>query len=267
MLNVTKFHSFLQNVLLQSVRVEVDIVDLFDFAQESTRNWKEGNEIFKNNHVIVVGVTKVAGESIHIFCSCLRGSNPSEPPREIRMVTSSELRNWEISCSCPAGKFRCKHQFACLLFIHRNKDLEILSATDVRQQWGKVAKIQAEALYEPVPLSGLCNHRKRNTSATVSDDLSSSIFNLFISELPGSALAKSMIGRNTLRPTESEMESSALPSAELHIDRRRSVGRAVAVWSLLPSWINPFSAQASAENEIVHILQPTQPPPPPSWNQ
>lgn len=119
MLNVTKFHSFLQNVLLQSVRVEVDIVDLFDFAQESTRNWKEGNEIFKNNHVIVVGVTKVAGESIHIFCSCLRGSNPSEPPREIRMVTSSELRNWEISCSCPAGKFRCKHQFACLLFIHR----------------------------------------------------------------------------------------------------------------------------------------------------
>lgn len=64
---------------------------------------------------------------------------------------------------------------------YRNKDLEILSATDVRQQWGKVAKIQAEALYEPVPLSGLCNQRKRNTSATVSDDLSSSIFNLFIS--------------------------------------------------------------------------------------
>lgn len=64
---------------------------------------------------------------------------------------------------------------------YRNKDLEILSATDVRQQWGKVAKIQAAVLYEPVPLSGLCNHRKRNTSATVSDVLSSSIFNLFIS--------------------------------------------------------------------------------------
>lgn len=64
---------------------------------------------------------------------------------------------------------------------YRNKDLEILSATDVRQQWGKVAKIQAEALYEPVPLSGLCNQHKKETSTTISNELSSSIFNLFIS--------------------------------------------------------------------------------------
>lgn len=100
---------FFQNALLQSVRVEIDIVDLFDFAEGSIRNWKEGNEVFKNNHVIVAGVTKIVGDSVHIFCSCLRGSNPSEPPREIKMVTSKLLKDWEIWCSCPAGNYRCKH--------------------------------------------------------------------------------------------------------------------------------------------------------------
>lgn len=54
---------------LQTVRVEIDIVDLFDFAEGSTRNWKEGNEIFKNNHVILAGVTKVVDEAVHIFSS------------------------------------------------------------------------------------------------------------------------------------------------------------------------------------------------------
>lgn len=110
---------FSQNALLQSVRVEIDIVDLFDFAEGSIRNWKEGNEVFKNSHVIVAEVTKIVGDSVHIFCSCLRGSNPSEPPREIKMVTSKLQKDWEIRCSCPAGNYRCKHQFACLLFIHR----------------------------------------------------------------------------------------------------------------------------------------------------
>lgn len=35
------------------------------------------------------------------------------------MVTSRLLKDWKIWCSCPAGNYRCKHQFACLLFIHR----------------------------------------------------------------------------------------------------------------------------------------------------
>ncbi|XP_062704037.1 uncharacterized protein LOC134286441 [Aedes albopictus] len=166
------------NIFLQTVRVEIDIVDLFDFADGSKRNWKEGNEVFKNGHVMVAGVTKVEGSSVHIFCSCLRGSNPSEPPREVRMITSSELKKWEMRCTCPAGNYRCKHQFACLLYIHRNKDLEILSSTDVRQQWGKVAKIQSENLYEPVTLSELCNQRKR-VSPELSDEICSSILNLF----------------------------------------------------------------------------------------
>lgn len=106
-------------MLMDTVRVDIDIVDLFDFAEESRRNWLEGNQLYKNNHVIIIGITKADGEKLHIFCSCLRGSNPSDPPREVKMISSSVLKNWEMHCSCPAGNFRCKHQFACLLYIHK----------------------------------------------------------------------------------------------------------------------------------------------------
>lgn len=108
----------LQDVLYQIIRVEVDIVDLFEYAEGSRRNWVEGNQIFKNDHVIIAGVTKIEGDQIHVFCSCLRGSNPSEPPRQVNIVTSTLFKNWSLHCSCPAGNHRCKHKFACLLFIH-----------------------------------------------------------------------------------------------------------------------------------------------------
>ncbi|XP_062565924.1 uncharacterized protein LOC134228157 [Armigeres subalbatus] len=183
---------------LYNVRVEVDIVDLFEFAQGSRRNWLEGNEVFKNNHVLIAGVSKVVDDTFHIFCSCLRGSNPAEPPREIYMVASQYLQDWEMRCTCTAGNYRCKHLFTCLLYIHQIKDLEMLSSTDIRQQWGKVAKIQAANLYDPAPLSSLCNQRKKTISDVMSDDLATSILKLFITELPDSALAKSLAGRSIL---------------------------------------------------------------------
>ncbi|XP_065077266.1 uncharacterized protein LOC135700633 [Ochlerotatus camptorhynchus] len=186
---------------MDTIRVNIDIVDLFEFAKESRRHWIEGNELYKNNHVIIVGVTKIDGPHIHIFCSCLRGSNPSDPPREVNITTSQLFQNWSMHCSCPAGNFRCKHQFACLLFIHNKKDLDALSPTDVRQRWGKIAKNQAENLYEPIPLSKLCGQRKKSSSVSLTDELTDELLNVFVTGLPNSALAKSIRGRNIHVPS------------------------------------------------------------------
>ncbi|XP_021706686.1 uncharacterized protein LOC110678311 [Aedes aegypti] len=203
-----------RDVLYQTIRVEVDIVNLFEYAEENRRNWVEGNQIFKNNHVVIEGVTKLEGDQIHVFCSCLRGSNPSEPPRQDNIVTSTLFKNWSIHCSCPAGNHRCKHKFACLLFIHTTKVLEVLTATDVKQRWGKVAKVQAENLYTSIPLSGLCIQRSKAAGSEISDELSKELFKMFIAELPESALAKSFKGRNVIvrsKDQSQEQHQGVLP--------------------------------------------------------
>ncbi|XP_055526172.1 uncharacterized protein LOC129718944 [Wyeomyia smithii] len=70
------------------------------------------------------------------------------------------------------------------------------TVTDVKQEWGKAARAQTENLYEPIPLNKICNQRQSCHSATISDELCDDLFQLFITELPDSALAKSVRGRN-----------------------------------------------------------------------
>ncbi|XP_062551570.1 uncharacterized protein LOC134216782 [Armigeres subalbatus] len=237
---VLNFH-LLQNLFLHTIRVDVDIVDLFDFAEKSRRNWIEGNQLFKNNHVLIAGATKIKGSQIHIFCSCLRGSNPSEPPRQVNIVTSTNFKDWQIHCSCPAGNHHCKHKFACLLYIHTTKELEVLSATDIRQQWGKVAKVQSETMYSPVPLSGLCNQRSKPAGANISDDLCNSILQLFITELPASALAKSFKGRNVLARNDQQDEELVQ-----HVVPAEGTGKDISHIPL-PSWNSQRPPQKSTK--------------------
>lgn len=124
--HVNKNHStngfkwfFLKDIAISTVVVNIDIVDLFDYAQESRRTWIEGNQVYQSNHVLIVGCTGRDGNKLQLFGSCLRASNPKEHPREVNITTATLFRNWEISCTCPAGRFKCKHQCACLVYIHK----------------------------------------------------------------------------------------------------------------------------------------------------
>ena len=64
--------------------------------------------------------------------------------------------------------------------IFSKKDLDALSPTDVRQRWGKVAKNQAENLYEPIPLHKLCEQRKSSSAVSLTDELVDKLFNIFV---------------------------------------------------------------------------------------
>lgn len=95
----------------------MQLLDIFDFAAGGSRLVQEGERVFNAAHLLIVGVEQVHEDGVNIFSTCLQSSSPSSEPHVIKIRTKESFSQWSLTCTCKAGKGKCKHQMAVLYHL------------------------------------------------------------------------------------------------------------------------------------------------------
>ncbi|XP_049273651.1 uncharacterized protein LOC119399435 [Rhipicephalus sanguineus] len=91
----------------------------------------------------------------------LQTSSINKEPHELEIAVK-ERQVTGASCSCKAGQHKCKHMVALLLHIHATETFDVLSSTDMPQQWGKEQLTDARKKYQPRLIAELpCSKKPR----------------------------------------------------------------------------------------------------------
>lgn len=153
--------------------------DIIDYLGDATRPLKAGLDLYKSQHVINAGKANVSDDAIDVYGQVLQSSDPRGVPHDIKItgVRPNNVEDWLAVCSCKAGLgHKCKHIFAVLLYILKyvktskvrkinqkasyicsSKDnLEVMSCTDVEQQWGITAREKSIQPFDAKLISDLC---------------------------------------------------------------------------------------------------------------
>lgn len=102
---------------IDTCEVRVQLLDIFDFAAGGSRLVQEGERVFNAAHLLIVGVEQVHEDGVNIFSTCLQSSSPSSEPHVIKIRTKESFSQWSLTCTCKAGKGKCKHQMAVLYHL------------------------------------------------------------------------------------------------------------------------------------------------------
>lgn len=81
-------------------------MDLLNFGGPNMM--KNGDAVWKADHVLMCGVSSVGTTTCTIEAMCLQSSHPNDTPHTITLKTAIEFKDWKFNCSCKAGG-RCKH--------------------------------------------------------------------------------------------------------------------------------------------------------------
>ncbi|XP_040358388.2 uncharacterized protein LOC120843240 [Ixodes scapularis] len=137
-----------------SVQVTLPLSSINEYvAQEfaTSRLLLEGEAVLEAGHVVTCSVKEKVDSNSTFVGFVLQTSALSRDPHEVEIVVK-EKTVAAASCSCKAGSYKCKHIVAMLLYIHATKVFEILSSTDLPQQWGKSQKQGVKDKYAPRPI-------------------------------------------------------------------------------------------------------------------
>lgn len=89
------------------------------YLENSHRPLKEGENLWRNGHVLKVGVKRFVGIGAEILGFVVQTSNIRGAPHEVAL-TCRNSKDWSVKCSCKAGLGRkCKHAVAVLLHVQR----------------------------------------------------------------------------------------------------------------------------------------------------
>ncbi|KAM7290069.1 uncharacterized protein ISCGN_026741 [Ixodes scapularis] len=149
-----------------SVQVTLPLSSINEYvAQEfaTSRLLLEGEAVLEAGHVVTCSVKEKVDSNSTFVGFVLQTSALSRDPHELEIVVK-EKTVAAASCSCKAGSYKCKHIVAMLLYIHATKVFEILSSTDLPQQWGKSQKQGVKDKYAPRPIIELPCVKKVCTS-------------------------------------------------------------------------------------------------------
>ncbi|XP_042146370.1 uncharacterized protein LOC121835892 [Ixodes scapularis] len=141
-------------------------------AQEfaTSRLLLEGEAVLEAEYVVTYSVKKKVDSNSTFVGFVLQTSALSRDPHELEIVVK-EKTVAAASCSCKAGSYKCKHIVAMLLYIHATKVFEILSSTDLPQQWGKSQKQGVKDKYAPRPIIELPCVKKVSSDASLEGDV------------------------------------------------------------------------------------------------
>lgn len=89
----------------------------------------------------------------------LQTSSVNKDPDELQF-TVNERQVTAASCTCKAGQHKCKHMIALLLHIPVTETFDVLSSTDMPQQWGKKQQRDARKKYKPRLIAELRRSKK-----------------------------------------------------------------------------------------------------------
>ncbi|XP_062558003.1 uncharacterized protein LOC134222876 [Armigeres subalbatus] len=140
--------------------VTVDLTNVFDYAAGGSRLVVEGERVYKAGHLLIVGVEEIHQDGVRIFSTCLQSSSPSSEPHTIRIRTRCSFPEWSFQCSCKAGMGKCKHVMAVLYYLLKTPTVALLTVTDVKQKWGKIAAKTASDMYKTTRIRDLCYCRR-----------------------------------------------------------------------------------------------------------
>ncbi|XP_022164587.1 uncharacterized protein LOC111029753, partial [Myzus persicae] len=168
----------------------------------------EGTEILKCNHIIEFGIKEQSENKVVFIALCLQTSNLNGNPHEIIISKTNLDFNTTIngSCSCKAGTGKCKHVVGFLLKLQKTseEDIQHLSCTDLRQQWGKM-KNTGIHLYKPIPIREFCHVKcptasyKQSLPNSLPPDLQEEVFQTLLQGFPDSAISIHLKGRHSPR--------------------------------------------------------------------
>ncbi|KAH6926655.1 hypothetical protein HPB50_020879 [Hyalomma asiaticum] len=167
----------------------VSLQAILSLANETQRCVNEGEATFNAGHVVCCGIKSSTDTEVSVESLCLQTSAIKGPPHCVNVTVRQDTGSVKGTCTCKAGlSGKCKHFFATLIYLNRtSKDsLDLLSCTDVQQQWGRTA---SSCLYEPRPVNTFC-HVQRPTQKEFPEDIQKEILKELIDAAPESALAK-----------------------------------------------------------------------------
>ncbi|XP_058811049.1 uncharacterized protein LOC131675941 [Topomyia yanbarensis] len=144
----------------QTCTVLVNLSDVFHYAAGGSRLVVEGERVLNAGYLLIVGVEEVHKDGLGIFSTCLQSSSPSSEPHTIKIRMKRFFSEWSYLCSCKAGKGKCKHVMAVLYHLLKNPSLPLLTVTDLKQKWGKIAAKTAFDMYKATRLKELCFCKK-----------------------------------------------------------------------------------------------------------
>ncbi|XP_050064225.1 uncharacterized protein LOC126553080 isoform X1 [Aphis gossypii] len=138
----------------------IELIDILNYIGDSKRPLVEGTQILQCNHIIDFGIKEENTNEVVYIALCLQTSNLNGHPHEVNISKLCEDGNTVItgSCTCKAGTGKCKHVVGFLLKLQKTSEEEIqhLSCTDLRQQWGKLKNTGID-LYKPIPVKEFCH--------------------------------------------------------------------------------------------------------------
>lgn len=95
----------------------VQLTEIVDFAPHGSRLIHEGERVFNAGHLLIVGIEEIHEDGVSIFSTCLQSTSPRSEPHVIKVRTKESFPLWTFTCTCKAGRGKCKHQMAVLYHL------------------------------------------------------------------------------------------------------------------------------------------------------
>ena len=96
-------------------RVDITVLDLFEYADSSSLMVKKGTELEGEGHVLKIGFDNLLSEGSIQFFGVVLSSMKIKSHHEVKVTTAPEFKDWNSSCTCKHGRGKCAHQFAVFL--------------------------------------------------------------------------------------------------------------------------------------------------------
>ncbi|XP_046396033.1 uncharacterized protein LOC124163281 [Ischnura elegans] len=182
----------------------LDLSDVFTYVGDFKRPFVEGDAILKANHIVELGVLKNEVDLVEVMALCLQTSNINGQPHEINItIRGNGKKEIQGTCSCKAGTGKCKHVAAVCLQLCKMpvEELELLTCTDMKQQWGKLSR-KGKDMYRAIPIKKFCHFPPLPSNCNLPElkDLpdwaNAKLDDIILKGCPGSALSKHMEERN-----------------------------------------------------------------------
>ncbi|XP_072142980.1 uncharacterized protein [Dermacentor andersoni] len=174
-----------------------------DKACETSRCLTEAEEVYYAGHVFECAVETAENARFDFLAFVLQTTAINSAPHEVKITVCDAVVD-RGSCSCKAGKYKCKHIVALLLHINAARTFDKLSPTDQPQKWGKEHKERVNQKYEPRAIADLPCAKKAKIKKTA--QLEGNILERLLENVSYQCAAKMHLDRGTELATEAMLE-------------------------------------------------------------
>ncbi|XP_050026174.2 uncharacterized protein [Dermacentor andersoni] len=184
-----------------------------DKACETSRCLTEVEEVYYAGHVFECAVETAENARFDFLAFVLQTTAINSAPHEVKITVCDAVVD-RASCSCKAGKYKCKHIVAVLLHINAARTFDKLSPTDQPQKWGKEHKERVKQKYEPRAIVDLLCAKKAKINKA--PQLEGNILERLLENVSYQSAAKMHLDRGTeltmLEPTIEPRCSTSEPA-------------------------------------------------------